>query len=112
MQLSVYGVVDSSLHYDDVCRTGSRRYTATPARHADQMARWQSGYAAACKAADIGSIPFLASMTSFSDISGELLFVFLIELVVVRDRVIDIFLNPRGSQRFPHPLMLCPVASG
>ncbi len=25
------------------------------------MARWQSGYAAACKAADIGSIPFLAS---------------------------------------------------
>jgi hypothetical protein len=26
------------------------------------MARWQSGYAAACKAADIGSIPFLASI--------------------------------------------------
>jgi hypothetical protein len=26
------------------------------------VARWQSGYAAACKAADIGSIPFLASI--------------------------------------------------
>lgn len=25
------------------------------------MARWQSGYAAACKAADLGSIPGLAS---------------------------------------------------
>jgi hypothetical protein len=28
------------------------------------LARWQSGYAAACKAADIGSIPFLASISS------------------------------------------------
>ena len=28
-------------------------------------ARWQSGYAAACKAADIGSIPFLASISLF-----------------------------------------------
>ncbi len=26
------------------------------------MARWQSGYAAACKAADLGSIPGLASI--------------------------------------------------
>ena len=30
----------------------------------EPVARWQSGYAAACKAADIGSIPFLASITS------------------------------------------------
>ena len=29
-------------------------------------ARWQSGYAAACKAADIGSIPFLASIRLFT----------------------------------------------
>ncbi|SUZ73714.1 uncharacterized protein METZ01_LOCUS26568 [marine metagenome] len=26
------------------------------------MARWQSGYAAACKAVDVGSIPILASI--------------------------------------------------
>ena len=32
------------------------------------MARWQSGYAAACKAADTGSIPVLASRSP----SGEL----------------------------------------
>ena len=30
----------------------------------ESVARWQSGYAAACKAADIGSIPFLASICS------------------------------------------------
>ena len=30
---------------------------------AQRVARWQSGYAAACKAADIGSIPFLASIS-------------------------------------------------
>ncbi len=32
----------------------------------NRLARWQSGYAAACKAADIGSIPFLASIRSFT----------------------------------------------
>ena len=30
------------------------------------LARWQSGYAAACKAVDIGSIPFLASIRLFT----------------------------------------------
>jgi len=29
------------------------------------MARWQSGYAAACKAVDAGSIPTLASIIFF-----------------------------------------------
>ena len=30
------------------------------------MARWQSGYAAACKAVDAGSIPTLASISFFA----------------------------------------------
>ena len=49
-------------------------YTATPARgvllsvHTQETtgARWQSGYAAACKAVDAGSIPTLASISFFA----------------------------------------------
>ena len=32
------------------------------------QARWQSGYAAACKAVDAGSIPTLASITGFNTV--------------------------------------------
>ena len=52
----------------------SRRSPASPALlpkpvtgYPFPRARWQSGYAAACKAADLGSIPGLASITAFRD---------------------------------------------
>ncbi len=50
-----YSIIDraASAHAADLC------YIPAP------MARWQSGYAAACKAADTGSIPVLAS-TSYA----------------------------------------------
>ena len=46
---------DASMHMCYVFRTEFSSF-------GQPVARWQSGYAAACKAADIGSIPFLASI--------------------------------------------------
>lgn len=48
------------------CRTSARALSGVPPgtdTGLPSMARWQSGYAAACKAVDAGSIPTLASIS-------------------------------------------------
>src|SRR5690606_8092913 len=47
-------------------RNGRLWYGLRPPKEALALARWQSGYAAACKAVYAGSIPTLASSTLFS----------------------------------------------
>ncbi len=56
--------------YCDACSTCVLCFFPPDIKFGKPVARWQSGYAAACKAVDAGSIPTLASISSFTILPG------------------------------------------
>ena len=65
----------------------------------ESVARWQSGYAAACKAADIGSIPFLAS-NSFSNTARVAELVDATDLKSVFRKEVRVRVSPRAPKQY------------